>query len=90
MVEDATNWKYGFIDKSGKVVIPCQWEYASSFQEGVARVKKNNKYGYIDTSGAIIIPCKWSWALDFHFGKASVRDDDGKWYHFDKRGEIIE
>ena len=32
-VEDA-NGMYGFIDKTGKVVVPCQWKWAWRFSEG--------------------------------------------------------
>ena len=37
-----TNWKYGFIDKTGQVVIPCQWNGAFPFHKGRAEVKDTN------------------------------------------------
>ncbi len=43
------HWKYGFIDKTGKLVIPCKWRQAFPFREGLAVVSdENDKYGYID------------------------------------------
>ena len=49
------NKKYGYIDKTGKLVIPCQWEDAMDFHLGGAGVKdKNGKWGCIDKTGKII------------------------------------
>ena len=49
--------KYGFIDKTGKLVVPCQWKYASIFDNGLALVKdeKENLF-YVDKYGTIITP----------------------------------
>ena len=49
--------KYGFIDKTGKLVVPCQWKYASNFNNGLALVKdeKENLF-YVDKYGTIITP----------------------------------
>lgn len=60
--------KYGFIDTTGKEVIPLQFDEAYSFQEGMAVVlqyqgRKDgwtyHKIGYIDTTGKLIIPYKY-------------------------------
>ena len=42
----------GYIDRSGNVVIPCQWNSACSFFEGLAAVDVDMmKWGYINTKG---------------------------------------
>ncbi len=48
--------KYGFIDSTGRQVVPCKYDYASSFQEGYAVVAKDGKYGFMDKTGREIIP----------------------------------
>ncbi|PJB55344.1 MAG: hypothetical protein CO098_16820, partial [Bacteroidetes bacterium CG_4_9_14_3_um_filter_41_19] len=48
------NKKYGFIDKTGKVVIPLMYEFALPFSEGLARVELNGKKVYINKAGEII------------------------------------
>ena len=84
------NWKHGFIDKTGKVVIPCQWEYIGDFSEGLARVEdENKKFGYIDKAGQIVIPCQWNGAGDFSEGLASVKDENGKRGFIDKTGNVV-
>ena len=89
-VEDA-NGKWGFIDKTGKVVIPCQWNVALSFSEGLAGVKDaNGRYGFIDKTGKVVIPCQWKWADSFHEGLVLVQDDNGKWHKIDKTGKVVE
>ena len=37
--------KYGFIDKTGKEVIPIKYNYADRFSEGLALVILDKKYG---------------------------------------------
>ena len=75
-VKDA-NDKYGFINKTGKVVIPCKWRWARDFHEGLAAVvDANGKYGFINKTGKVVIPCQWRDADDFHEGLASVYDDN--------------
>ncbi|EPZ6837230.1 WG repeat-containing protein, partial [Campylobacter coli] len=48
------NGKWGFIDKSGKIVIESKFDDAWYFREGLAAVELNGKYGFIDKSGKII------------------------------------
>ena len=45
------NGKYGFIDKTGREVIPCKYDYTFKFSEGFAAVELNGKYGFIDKKG---------------------------------------
>ncbi len=54
VVMDA-NGKYGFINKTGKVVIPCKWESAGDFHEGLARAMDANGNKYlINKKGKIV------------------------------------
>ena len=45
------NGKYGFIDKTGKEIIPLIYDSAGDFSEGVANVKSNGKWITIDQTG---------------------------------------
>src|SRR6218665_1119163 len=52
--------KWGYIDKSGKIAINPQFDFAWEFQEGLAVIQfgdKNgfDKWGYIDKTGEIVI-----------------------------------
>ena len=86
------NDRYGFIDKTGKMVIPCQWEQMGySFKDGLMEVMNDNfKHGFIDMTGKVVIPCQWKKVTPFDKGIAKVMDGDGIWHRIDKTGKIIE
>ena len=42
LAEVSINGKYGFIDKTGKLVIPCQWAEVSVISERLVYVKDDN------------------------------------------------
>lgn len=46
--------KYGFIDKTGTVVIPLQYDDVSHFYKDLAEVKKDGQIFYIDKIGKIV------------------------------------
>lgn len=48
--------KIGFIDKTGKVVIKTEYQYANDFENGLAQVCEQviNTCGYIDKTGKVI------------------------------------
>ena len=53
------NGKIGFIDESGIIVIPCQYDelYNSiGFSEGLVGVRQGKQWGYIDKYGQVAIP----------------------------------
>ncbi len=56
------NRKIGFLDTTGKVVIPTKYEASSKegFKYGYTTVSFNNKYGAIDKTGKVILPFKYS------------------------------
>ena len=56
LVRVRRNGKYGYVDKSGHEVIPCKYDYAGKFREGLAIFEKDDKWGYIDKTGREIIP----------------------------------
>jgi len=46
--------RWGFIDRQGREVIPCRYDDATSFDEGVARVKLGGEWLTIDPSGRTV------------------------------------
>jgi len=48
--------KIGFIDKTGKLVIPCIYDRVNDFCDGLCGVVKDGKCGYIDRGGNTVIP----------------------------------
>lgn len=98
------NNKTGFVNKEGKEVIPCKYDGAAMFCEGMTSVCEDHllpeeeqtdeidyysTYGYIDKNGREVTPCKYDDANSFHEGLALVKLD-GKFGFIDKTGcEVI-
>lgn len=92
--------KFGYIDKTGKVVIPFRYEACYDdetelyyqqpcydFHEGLARIfdKTTEKYGYINREGNEVFPCQFGYADDIREGVAIV-ERDGKSGYIDAKG----
>lgn len=80
--------RYGYIDKTGNIVIEPQFNSPSIFSEGLAAVKIDGKYGYINKTGKIVIEARFERALQFSAGLASVYVDDKRGY-IDSTGEHV-
>ena len=90
--------KWGYINKEGREVIPCKYDFAEGFSEGLAPVEKGwetgkgSKWGYINKEGREVIPCKYDSAYDFSEGLAQViKGDiiDGKRGYINKEGREV-
>lgn len=70
---------YRMVDNTFCEVIPCRWQEADEFHEGLALVRdENGKYGFINSSGLVVIPCTWKWASYFNNGRSCVEGENGK------------
>ncbi|MFW2177223.1 MULTISPECIES: WG repeat-containing protein [unclassified Moraxella] len=84
---------YGFIDKTGKTVIPFQYTSAENFSDGLAVVgNDDNRYGYIDKNNRMIIPARFDSANSFSEGLARVslpsNSQKIKTQYIDKTGKV--
>lgn len=80
---------YGYIDISGREIIPCQYKDAApAFKGGCTWVqqiiKKVPRYGYLNVSGKELSPCIYLSASDFSNGYAVVSSDK------DENGTILD
>jgi hypothetical protein len=66
------NNKWGYIDKTGRLIIPFKFEAAQDFSEGLAAVKIKEKTGYIDETGNFVIPPRFLASFPFSGGLALV------------------
>lgn len=81
------NFRHGFIDINGNLIIGCDFEKASPFSEGLSRVRSNSKYGFIDRYGNFVIDSKYGGIPEenFHDGLCLVSDHGLEGY-IDKNG----
>lgn len=93
---------WGYVDKTGKIVIPLQFESAQPFSEGLAAVEVHNKnstifkkYGFINHMGALIIPPQFQQVRPFQSGRAAVMfppsrpNPMARWGMIDSDGKLI-
>jgi WG containing repeat len=87
--------KAGFINRTGKLIIPLCFDKLGDFSEGLARFERDGSWGYIDRSGTVVIEPKFPWAQEFSEGLAHVQvtgdpdGPDGKWGFIDKTGKLV-
>lgn len=83
------NKKWGFIDKSGNMVIPCKYDFKPMrFSEGLASISLNEREGFIDKTGRVVIPFSYDVTDDFKDGLAQVIIND-KYGFIDKTGKMV-
>jgi hypothetical protein len=91
---------YGFMNKSGEIVIEPKFEKVNWFKCGLAQIHQNNKIGFIDKKGRIVIEPTFSYGYSFtDDGLAPValgitvdedgiiHDDDARWGFIDTNGK---
>ena len=85
------NGWWGYVDKTGRLVIPCIYNPAWSFTKtGLAAVCIEGKCGFIDQTGEVIIPLVYDEARYFNKdGKAKVKLD-GETFFIDLKGNRVE
>lgn len=75
-VANMTGLWFGYVDESGKEVVPCIYSTASMFKDGYAYVEnEEGKYGYLDTAGKTAIPFEYDGAYGYGEGLFAVAAD---------------
>jgi hypothetical protein len=83
---------WGYIGKTGKIVIPAVFNSAEPFREGLAAVSKCDQAYFIDKSGHTVIKGNFTYASSFSGGLARVETltkDGLLWGYVDKTGKLV-
>jgi hypothetical protein len=87
--------RWGYIDDSGKVIVPATFGSATFFYGGFGIVGfMDGKCGYIDTNGKLAIPVQFSFCETFSEGIATVQfhnhvGTDMKLYSINEQGKLV-
>jgi hypothetical protein len=65
--------RWGFIDTTGRLAVPAEYDDADSFSEGMAAVSRGGSWSYIDPRGAVRLAGPFESARAFHCGVARVK-----------------
>ncbi|MBQ7239757.1 MAG: WG repeat-containing protein [Bacteroidales bacterium] len=83
---------WGYIDRTGKMVIEPQFLNAETFSEGKApvcvEVNRVRKWGFIDEKGEMVFEPQFERASSFSEGLAAVLVDS-LWGYIDHHGELV-
>ncbi len=80
--------KIGFMDVNGNLVVPCIYDNASNFMDGLAAVVLDGKYGFIDKTGKAVIPLQYDRVEPFVDGLAKVNVGN-EYFYINKQGEEV-
>ena len=80
--------KWGFIDKTGKQVVPFLYEDCDSYVGNYAKIKQDDKWGIIDKTGKVIIAPKYDNIVPNEEG-IFIYYQDSYYGIIDKNGKII-
>ncbi len=87
------NGKYGFIDETGKFVIPPTFNEAQHFKfsANITAAKRGNKWGAINRQGNWVIQPKFeaSFQFDRRFGSLALFQAKNKYGFIDRQGTIV-
>ena len=80
--------KAGFIDSTGKTVVPLKFDQVRGFSEGLAAVLVRGKWGFVNERGEIVVEPKYWGVGPFSEGRAVVLVREKRWY-IDKGGNEV-
>lgn len=88
------NGKWGYIDKTGQEVIPCKYDQANPFHEGLAsvRLSYDSGYGFIDTTGREVIRHRSEIEVPGEFSEGLVvvkNENNDRFFVLDKKGDKV-
>lgn len=82
----------GYINRTGRVVIPIEYQSLGFLQDGLILAEKN-RYGYLDAFGNVVIDFEYEQASNFEGGVAQVMKRDGNQaleYGINTNGNCVE
>ena len=85
---EEAKFKWGYINKTGQVVIKDRFDDARNFKEGLAVIRKKGRWGYINKKGEEVIPAQFKAAWSFSGGVARILTFNNKMGFIDPKGNF--
>lgn len=82
--------RYGFVDRTGQVVVPPRFTHLFDLHEGLAAARDDaGRWGYVDGNGAWVIAPQYRRAEAFDRGLAPVTLAGGAAAYVDRAGRVV-
>lgn len=88
-IKDNSVSKYGFIDSTGQNTIPCIYDYAIAYRNGLSLVKKEKKWGFINKENQVVVPIIYDGCQFETNGSFYITTIDNKQGIVDTLGQIV-
>ena len=82
------NNKFSFVNISGNLIAPVDFDAARNFSNKLAAVQKDGKWGFINMAGKQVIPFQYEISFDFK-ETVTVVYANRKWFLINLNGDII-
>ena len=84
--------QWGFIDKTGRIVVPATYDLALPFSNGMALVRggAESLFGFVDRAGREVMPPQFAFATAFNDDRSLVRLPGGRLTIIDRIGNSID
>lgn len=79
---------FGYVDMKGNLMIPCEYESVSEFNEGLASVSRNDSVFFINKENSIAFESFYEEAYSFNNGLAPVKIKN-RWHLINRQGQIV-
>ena len=86
--------RYGFLDPTGREVIPCIYDEVGIFRMGRTMVRLGNHYGIIDTTGRLVLPIEYEERTMkgfkyMYYDSLALVEKDGRLGFVDLEGKLV-
>ncbi|MGP1434993.1 MAG: WG repeat-containing protein [Catonella sp.] len=81
------DYKYGLVNKKGKIIVKPQYTYIENFDKGIAIAAKNGKEGCLNLKGEVVIPVKYDVVSSFMEDDRVIVERKGKYGLLDRKGK---
>jgi len=84
--------KWGYVNTTGNLAVPCQYDFAWGFEGSLGRVLKGDfnigKWGLVNKTGQLAAPCEYDQIDNFYEGMAEAQKNN-LWGYVDTTGQEV-
>ncbi|MEL7020645.1 MAG: WG repeat-containing protein [Bacteroidota bacterium] len=85
---EVAEYKWGYMNKNGKIAIAARFDELRDFREGIAAVRIGGKWGLIDTMGNYLLVPTHKGVFSSHEGRIRYLTYDEKVGYLDRMGKV--